>query len=387
MPMYDNPASFLPDASQFTSPTMSGFAGGLRMMQEQPFLDQLKQQMQMNTQKQQTELQEFQSPLQTQARQSAQQKIIDEGTDFHNQMQDNANKYTEATRLRPFMTDKQIEEAKVDAQQSKHLFQTAPSTYFAGMQPILEKMEKSGMPREQIKAIYDHLVKTSGYDNEQLPDEVRSYGPNTLGALAAHRYAMVHTPDFEQKQSLEMTKGAAAVAVAQTQGQFRLAEINRQIQGGVYGDINRQQGVLERSLRSGIDPDTGKAMSAETRTATEDSLRRIKSKNVMDYVTKQTQMSQLNYFTSQMNPDPKVKEAGRQQYLRDQEDAYQQGLRLEGLKPNEFTGGGPQGGAGGAHKVGDKITVGNQNVEIMSIQRDGSYRIKGPDGRTGTYRP
>lgn len=367
MPMYDNPAAFLADpstASEQLNPVMHGMLASMRAFQQYPFMQQMLQQTQMNTQKQQTELQEFQSPQAQQQRQAQRQQIIDEGNIFHESMSNEINKAKEAERLRPYMTNKQIEEAKHDSQTAQHAFKTAPSTYFAGLFPALEQLKKNGMPEDQIKGIYDNLVKNSGFDLSNMDDDVKEYKPTTMGALAAHRYAMIHTPDFEQKSALEGQRTAGSLAVAATNVAGRLAETKANIAAGKYDNLPRYEVYLNRLITDGKDPDTGEVVKPEQVTEAKSALRRIKGVKILEMVNKDP--AYQNAAIMSMTGDPKAVAAMRAA----QQDATQRAMRALNITPEEL---GEEPKPSPQAKPGQSVTVGGKSYSI--IRMEGGYAI------------
>ena len=346
---YNNPTNMLPDPDQFKVGGRPNFMSGMiatqRQQQAQPFLDMARQQMQQQTQTGEQTLQEYLSPQGQATRQAQRQQIIDEGDVYSRTKDSKVAQENEKGRLAPFMTDTQIEQAKLGTVVARHQLHSEPIKYFSG---VFEHLQK--VPEDQRANVYNTLVKTSGYDTGGLPDDLKSYQGSTMGHLAAARYAQVHTPEQEQKLAQAAVPAQAQRDVAHIQTAGRLAEINRQIQGGVYGDIGRQQGVLERALRSGVDPDTGQKMTDEAKSNTADSLRRIKSKNVMDFVSKDTEMERLNKMIGAMSGDPKKQQASNDAYEAAFQASVKRGLQMEGLRPEDFSGGTP-GGAPKSNKV------------------------------------
>jgi len=246
---YINPLSMMPNPDDVKAGGMPNVMSGMMSQQRQdmaaPFLDMARQQMSQQTQTGEQTLQEFLSPHGQETRQAQRQQLIDEGDVYNRTKGDKIKISNEQARLAPFMTDRQIEEAKLGAIVARHQVHSEPIRYFSG---VFEHLSK--VPEEQRAGIYDTLVKTSGYDVNQLPDDLKSFQPSTMGHLAAARYAQVHTPEQEQKETLTNIPAQASRDVANIQEAGKLAVINRQIQGGVYGDIGRQTGVLEKALRT-----------------------------------------------------------------------------------------------------------------------------------------
>lgn len=370
---YINPASMFADPDQFKvggRPNfMSGMVAAQRQQQATPFLDMAKQQMQQQTQTGEQTLQEFMSPQGQETRKAQRQQIIDEGDVYSRTKDSRVAQENEKGRLAPFMTDKQIEDAKLGAEVARHELHSEPIKYFSG---VFEHLSK--VPEEQRKSIYDTLVKTSGYNTNNLPEDLKSYQGSTMGHLAAARYAQVHTPQQEQKLAQEQVPAEAQRDVARIQEAGKLAVINRQIAGGVYGDLGRQTGVLEKALRTGIDPDTGKPMDQEGKQATQESLKRIRSKNVMDFVTKQTEMERLAKMIGDMSGDPVKQKAANDAYEAAHQAAWRRGLQLEGMSPEDFSN--PTGAAPKQGKV-DSASVTKAFGKYEPDKYD--YRV-GPGG-------
>lgn len=370
---YINPASMFADPEQFKvggRPNfMSGMVASQRQQQAAPFLEMAKQQMQQQTDTGAQTLQEFMSPQGQETRKAQRQQIIDEGDVYSRTKDSKVTQEKEKARLAPFMTDKQIEEAKLGTEVARHELHSEPIKYFSG---VFEHLQK--VPEEQRKSVYDTLVKTSGYNVDGLPEDLKSYQGSTMGHLAAARYAQVHTPQQEQKLAQEAVPAEAQKEVARIGEAGKLAVINRQIGAGIYDDLARSTTKLERALRTGIDPDTGKPMDAEGKQATADSLRRIRSKNVMDNVTKATEMERLAKMIGDMSGDPVKKKAADDAYDEAHAREVKRYLAIEGLSPTDFSD--PTGAVKKPkYKVGDSVNVGGTKYPIAKVNSDGSYHV------------
>jgi hypothetical protein len=78
-------------------------------------------------------------------------------------------------------------------------------------------------------------------------------------------------------------------------------------------------------------------MDNDQKQATQDSLKRIRSKNVMDFVTKQTEMERLSKMIGDMSGDPVKQKAANDAYEAAHQAAWRRGLQLEGMSPTDFS--------------------------------------------------
>lgn len=370
MPQYDNPAAFMADPSTAQGiPGLQGALAAQRQSQSAPFLDMLRQQMQMETSQKGTELQEFQSPIGVAQRQAVKQKIIDEGNMFHETMQDSIKKSHEEARLRPYLTDEQIAKAKLDAQQHGHLFASAPATYFSGMMPFIEGLKKQGATDEQIAPIYNQAVKDSGFPVDKLDPEVQTWGKDTMAHLAMHRMAQVQTPEYEQKLGAIAATGEQQQAVARINVQGRLSEVNAMIRAGRFDNDQRTVASLERSIRTGIDADSGEKMDPAAIQEATKSLQRYRGAKLNDYITKQTAEARLVHMMTMIKGTPEEKKAADDELNRQVTMARTQGMQTLGIRPEDL------GYSPTPHKVGDSVTVNGQSYKISTVNPDGSYSV------------
>lgn len=378
---YINPTSFLPDPDQYKvggRPNfMSGMIAAQRQQQAAPFLDMAKQQMQQQTQTGQQTLEEFMSPQGQQTRQSQRQQIINEGDVYARTKDAKVTMENEKAKLAPYLTEQQKQEAIKGAILAQHEQHSIPIRYFSGVAKDIEKM-----PADQRAAAYENHVAGSGFDRQKLPANLQQWTepgqnePGTMSHLAQARWAMIHSPEHVQAMEKAEVPAQASRDVARIGEEGRLAVVNRQIAAGVYGDIGRQTGVLEKALRTGIDPDTGQKMDEEAKAATANSLRRIRSKNVMEYVNKQTEMERLNKMIGDMSGDPIKMKAANDAYDKAHSAAVQRALQIEGLSPEEFAN--PTGAAKVPGAIPKEISIGGKQYKVNRRNADGSLSVTDP---------
>lgn len=376
---YINPASMFADPEQFKvggRPNfMSGMVASQRQQQAAPFLEMARQQMQQQTDTGAQTLQEFMSPQGQATRTAQRQQIIDEGDVYARTKDAKVTQENEKARFAPFLTDQQIAEAEKNAIIAKHEQHSIPIKYFSGVANDIEKM-----PEGQRAAAYENHVAGSGFDRQKLPANLQRWTepgpsePGTMSHLAQARWAMIHDPDQMKKLEQEAVPAEASKEVARIGEAGKLAVINRQIGAGIYDDLARSTTKLERALRTGLDPDTGKPMDTEAKQATADSLRRIRSKNVMDNVTKATEMERLAKMIGDMSGDPIKKKAADDAYDEAHAREVKRYLAIEGLSPTDFSD--PTGAVKKPkYKVGDTVNVGGNKYPIAKVNSDGSYHV------------
>jgi hypothetical protein len=389
MPQYDNPFSMMPNPYDFKGPggqpnAMSGMVTGQRQQMAAPFISMLQQQMQQQTDTGEQTLKEFMSPSGQATRESERRKIRDEGDIYNQTKEDTIFASHEKKRLQPFLTDQQIAEAESKQAVARHELYSEPIAYMSGVASRLRDL-----PKEQRAAAYQKHLEGSGYDRTKLPTNLQQWtepsdnDPGTMSHLAQARWSQIYTPKYGQEIGKIQEQAKGPTAVANIQAASSLANINRQIQGGVYGDTGRQQGVLEAALRTGIDPLTGKKLDSDAKTATQDSLRRIKSKNVMDYVTKNMEFHRMQNMIdiSAANGDPKKLAAANEKLQDAWSQHFNNGLQIEGLSRDEFNNVQKSGS-------GKQVTVGGVKYDVTGTNKDGSMKIRDPKtGRTGSYTP
>lgn len=362
MPQYDNPAAFLADPSDFPNqPFTQGMMGAQREEQKAPFLQELLKQQQMNTQKQDTELQEFQSPLAIQQRQAERQKIIDEGDVYNKTKEGTISIANEKARLQPYLTDQHIAEAQSATQLVKHQQASQPLNYFSGLFDILDKT-----PEDQRKSLYDRLVKESGFPIDKLDPDIKEYQDTTMGHLAAARYAQVHTAEQEQKLAQEQVPAQAQRDVAAMNVGGRLKEAKMMIDAGRFENSDRLIVSLEKSLNNGKDSETGRPLTPQETQQTQATLRRLRAGKLMDFVTKQpsVQAAQIPLMANMPG--------AQENYNKAFQEAKAQGMQMMGLSEKDFGGGAPQ--ATGL-KVGAAVNVGGKSYKIEKIDPDGSAYV------------
>src|SRR5258708_31141395 len=116
-------------------------------------------------------------------------------------------------------------------------------------------------------------------------------------------------------------------------------------------------------------------MDQEGKQATQDSLKRIRSKNVMDFVTKQTEMERLAKMIGDMSGDPVKQKAANDAYEAAHQAAWRRGLQLEGMSPQDFAD--PTGAAPKQGKV-DSAAITKAFGKYEPYKYD--YRV-GPNGQ------
>lgn len=360
---------------------MSGLVSGQRAQQAQPFIDMAQQQMSQQTQTGEQTLQEFLSQQGQDTRKAERQKTIDEGDIFHQTMQDKVLKSHEEARLAPFLTDKQKEEAILARDVARHQQHAQPVMYMSG---VANKL--INLPEDQRPAAYETQLAASGYNKDLLPAGMQKWtepskdDPGTMSHLAQARYSQIHSPQHEQdiEKVQEQAKGPLAQTRETVAGQKAVEQ--QKIDAGVYGDVGRQRGVIDKALRSGINPDTQKPFQPGEREYFKDSWRRANAKEMDDYVNKQTDMARLGHFMGQMNPDPKAQQAASEAYQNAIKQAEDTWMRRNGITKDDLP---PLPDA----PKGKSIKIGGVDYENIGTNPDGSIKIRDPKtGRTGRYK-
>lgn len=222
---YINPFSAMSGDATISSPFLRDFDRGNRQIQAMPFIDMAKQQQQMELQKKQTELSEFQSPLAAQVRQSG----------LQNQLTTNQNQM----RLTPWKTDAEIADAKqrielspvitnekkLQAQELARKIQGTPMVnFFNGIASINQAIK--AMPPEARALAAPRYVEMFKSQNPgvPLPPEFAQYDPVKwdLAELIA-----VNTAEVQAKSRLQKEEDAAKMAreKEQTSRSIQVAEI------------------------------------------------------------------------------------------------------------------------------------------------------------------
>lgn len=369
MPDYMNPFSMMPNPDDYKAGglpnVMSGMVAAQRQQQAQPFLDMAQQQMQQQTDTGEQTLQEFMSPHGQEARKAQRQQIIDEGNVYSRTKDSKVLQENEKARLAPFMTDKQIEEAKLGAVVARHELHAEPIKYFSG---VFEHLQK--VPEAQRKSVYDTLVKTSGYNTDQLPDDLKEYKGSTMGHLAAARYAQVHTPQQEQKIAQEQVPAQASRDVAAINATSAIKRVDMELRAGKFDNLDRLQGHLEEIVRTGKDPISRQPIDEATKEQAQASLRRLKSAKLMDFVNKDAgvQAAQMGSMAAQFSNDPRTLQASRDNLNKAYEDAMARGRSMQGLQPSDLDL--PKNAP-----APKQLSVGGKNYPVVRTDPDGSFVV------------
>jgi hypothetical protein len=383
---YENPMSMMTDPSVAMGGGQSNAFAGLlasqRQQQAAPFLQMLQQSQGLDLQKKQQDLQEYFSPTAQAARNSQRQQVIDEGDVYSRTKDSKVTMENEKAKLAPYLTGQHIEEAKKGAALARHETASLPIKYFSGAWSILEKL-----PEEQRPEAYDNLVKSSGFPREQLPQDLQSYQPTTMGHLAMARYSLIHTPEQAQRLEQEAVPAQAQRDVATIQTRGRLAEVQKNIDAGRFGDVDRQISRLENAIRKGVDPDSSIKLSEADKDEMKASMRRFRTAKIQDQINKDPlyksasdayNMAAMMAVTGDPEAQKRAK-AALENAHEIRQNAYSRALKESGYSSNDLDTGSAQGPK--------KIKVNGTEYEDLGKDAQGKQKIRDPKtGRTGTLK-